>query len=125
MKIFKRLSTTALLAITVFSSSSIWAGANLSIPVVIGGGGSSITGNFGATRNSANPIEFLEVIDIGATMIIRARNAAGVFASCTTGNPVMHAQLRGLTSEGLIRVAINGGACVQLQTWNSSRLQPI
>ena len=112
----------------LFTVNSVFAGLRVTTEMLVvaptATTAGSISGNFGAARNSVDANQFLLVGDTGASIIVLARDSALVSASCTTNNPVQMAQLRGLTAGSFVSVAVStAGVCTSVSVASGSVYQ--
>lgn len=98
------------------------AGAKFSLPVVVTA--TTIYGNFGSTRNSANAIEYFYYFDYGSSVRVYARNAAGTTASCVTTNPTHTAIIRRAVDSSYLYIALSAGTCTSVRHANGSVMEP-
>jgi hypothetical protein len=121
--LLKKVSVVACLFGAVGFSHGSVAGAKYGQAVAVAP--YAIWGSMGVTRASGSSVDYLEIIDHGSVIYVRARQATtGVSGSCVTSDPVRMQQLRSANSDAAINVGISDGQCTYLYLTNSSAQEP-
>lgn len=119
----KAVSVACILLSPVLVSTNAFAGYKYSAPVQVDS--TSISGSFGAARNSASPREHLYFVDYGNRINVVATDAAGITKGCTMRTEPLLTQLRSAQSDSQITVGWDSsGACTYVFVNSGSSQQP-
>ena len=110
----------------LLTATAALAGLRMSDPVTIDDGKSSAKGDLGAVRNTTDTVQEIGCIMESATMAFcYATNSAGVSRSCTTSDPNLVANVRGLNGDSRLFFHWDTtGACTFIGTETASWTDP-
>ncbi|AFE04464.1 hypothetical protein COCOR_02084 [Corallococcus coralloides DSM 2259] len=126
---FKKKAAIALGLTMLAGSSTAWAGAQGTNPVVINTTNKTLEGSLGSARNSSDPIQSLDIGFYGGSSylygFIFAFDASGTMAACSTFDPNMIEVLKAAASDSYIKVYHDGaGTCTDIEMRKASYLEP-
>lgn len=119
----KKLMLVPLFIAATAASSIAFAGAKWGYPVVVSS--TTIVGSLGMTRASGSTKDYVEFMDSGTSITVRALQAStGATASCVTSDPALMTQFRAANSDASVYISFSAGKCLSATIMNSSAQAP-